>query len=32
LAGHTDVIDCTEQKILAEYDWQMDEDIIQINK
>lgn len=32
LAGHTDVLDYSDQKIYVNYDWQMDEEIIQINK
>jgi hypothetical protein len=32
LAGHTDILDCSDQKIHAEYAWQVEEDIIQINK
>ena len=32
LAGHTDILDSCDQKIHPEYAWQVDEDIIQINK
>ena len=32
LAGYTDVLDYSDEKIELEYDWQTDEDIIKINK
>lgn len=32
MAGHTDILDSYDQKIHADYAWQVDEDIIQINK
>lgn len=32
LAGHTDILDYSDTKIELEYDWQVDEEIIQINK
>lgn len=32
LAGYTDVLDYSDEKIQLEYDWQTEEDIIKINK
>lgn len=32
LAGYTDVLDYSDEKIGLEFDWQTDEDIIKINK
>lgn len=32
LAGHTDILDYSDLKVDLEFDWQTDEDIIQINK
>ena len=32
LAGYTDQLDYTDMKIEPEYEWQMDEDIIEINR
>lgn len=32
MAGHTDMLDYSDAKIDLEYDWELDEEIIQINK
>lgn len=32
MAGYTDVLDYSDEKIELEFDWQTDEDIIKINK